>query len=123
MLPRDGRPSQTWKDFLRNHADAVAAVDLISVFSITLERLYVFVALAHGLGAVQAPAVNRRKSKPRPFRLGRRKRAPGQVWCDERWATAIAPELPSRRMQTRAPLGVDCAHAASLFVRAGIPWH
>ncbi|HCK84075.1 MAG TPA: integrase [Hyphomonadaceae bacterium] len=48
MLPRDGRPSQSWETFLRNHASAIAAVDLLTVFTLTLERLYVFVALAHG---------------------------------------------------------------------------
>lgn len=48
MLPRNGRPSQTWETFLRNHANAIAAIDLFTVLSLTFERLYVFVALAHG---------------------------------------------------------------------------
>ena len=31
MVPRRGRPSQTWKTFLRNHADGIASIDLYIV--------------------------------------------------------------------------------------------
>jgi hypothetical protein len=31
MIPHRGPPSQTWRTFLRNHADAIAAVDLCVV--------------------------------------------------------------------------------------------
>lgn len=48
MLPRNGRPSQSWETFLSNHAGAIAAIDLLTVTSLSFERLYVFVALAHG---------------------------------------------------------------------------
>ena len=47
MLPRDGRPCQTWETFLHNHASAIAAIDLLTVLTVSFERLYVFVALAH----------------------------------------------------------------------------
>jgi len=41
-------PSQTWRTFLRNHADAIAAIDLCLVPTLTFECLFVFVVVAHG---------------------------------------------------------------------------
>ncbi len=48
MVPRRGRPSQSWATFLRNHADAIAAIDMFTVRTLGFKRLYGFVAL--GLG-------------------------------------------------------------------------
>jgi hypothetical protein len=48
MLRRRGPPSQGWKTFLRNHADAIASVDFLIVPTLAFERLFVFVIL--GLG-------------------------------------------------------------------------
>jgi hypothetical protein len=45
---RDGTPSQTWKTFLRNHAQAIAAVDLCVVPTLTFERSFAFLVLGHG---------------------------------------------------------------------------
>ena len=41
-------PSQSWKTFLRNHAEAIAAVDLCVVPTLTFERLFDFLVLGHG---------------------------------------------------------------------------
>ena len=41
-------PSQTWRTFLRNHADAIWAADLLTVQTLTFKVLYVLVAVAHG---------------------------------------------------------------------------
>jgi len=41
-------PSQSWKTFLRNHADAIAAIDMCVVPTLTLERLFAFLVLGHG---------------------------------------------------------------------------
>ena len=41
-------PSQTWKTFLRNHTDAIAAIDMCVVPTLTFERLYVLLVLGHG---------------------------------------------------------------------------
>jgi transposase InsO family protein len=38
-------PSQGWKTFLRNHADAIAAVDFLVVPTLSFERLFAFVIL------------------------------------------------------------------------------
>ncbi len=41
-------PSQGWKTFLRNNADAIAAVDFLVVPTISFERLFAFVILGIG---------------------------------------------------------------------------
>jgi hypothetical protein len=48
-LVRGGTPpSQTWKIFLRNHAQAIAAIDLCVVPTLTFDRLFAFLVLGHG---------------------------------------------------------------------------
>ncbi len=41
-------PSQSWKTFLQNHAEAIAAIDMCVVPTLSFERLFVFVVLGHG---------------------------------------------------------------------------
>jgi phasin protein len=41
-------PSQTWKTFLRNHAEAIAAIDMCVVPTLTFDRLFAFLILGHG---------------------------------------------------------------------------
>jgi transposase InsO family protein len=41
-------PSQNWKTFLRNHAQAIAAIDLCMVPTLTFDRLFAFLVLGHG---------------------------------------------------------------------------
>src|ERR1035441_9438657 len=48
MVPRQSRPSQTWKTFLHNHADGIASIDLFVVPTIAFERLFTFLVLGHG---------------------------------------------------------------------------
>jgi transposase InsO family protein len=38
----------SWKTFLRNHAQAIAAIDLCVVPTLTFERLFAFLVLGHG---------------------------------------------------------------------------
>jgi len=40
-------PSQSWKTFLRNHARAIAAIDLCVVPTLTFDRLFAFLVLGH----------------------------------------------------------------------------
>ena len=48
-MPQDGGPrSQGWKTFLRNHAQAIAAVDLCVVPTLGFDRLFAFLVLGHG---------------------------------------------------------------------------
>ena len=41
-------PSQSWKTFLSNHADAIASIDMCVVPTVTFERLFAFLVLGHG---------------------------------------------------------------------------
>jgi hypothetical protein len=47
-MARGGRhPSQSWKTFLRNHAHAIAAIDLCIVPTVTFERLFAFLIVGY----------------------------------------------------------------------------
>src|SRR5258708_9692933 len=46
-MVRDGSPSQSWKTFFRNHAQAIAAIDLFVVPTLTFYRLFAFLVLGH----------------------------------------------------------------------------
>jgi hypothetical protein len=48
MARRRGPPSQGWRTFLRNHADAIAAIDLFVVPTVTFECLFAFLVMSHG---------------------------------------------------------------------------
>src|SRR5262249_29976066 len=48
MGRRRGPPSQGWKMLLRNHADAVAAMDLFVVPTISFRLLYGLLIMGHG---------------------------------------------------------------------------
>ena len=48
-MNRGGKPpSQSWKTFLRNNAEAIAAIDMCVVPTVTFERLFAFLVIGHG---------------------------------------------------------------------------
>jgi putative transposase len=47
MARRAGWPSPTWRGFLRNHMDGIAAVDMFVIATATFRLLYVMVVLHH----------------------------------------------------------------------------
>ena len=47
MVPRQDRPLQTWKSFLRNHAEGIASIDLFVVPTIAFQQLFAFLVLGH----------------------------------------------------------------------------
>jgi transposase InsO family protein len=47
MVRRRGAPSSTWRSFLRNHAEGIAAIDMFVVASASFRLLYVMIILAH----------------------------------------------------------------------------
>ena len=59
MIRRRRPPSQNWRTFLRNHADAIAAIDLCVVPTVTFELLFAFVVLGHGRRQLLLFAVTR----------------------------------------------------------------
>src|ERR1700686_1462192 len=60
MVPRQDRPLQTWKTFLRNHAEVIASIDLFVVPTIAFEQLFTFLVLGHGRRQLLWFAVTRR---------------------------------------------------------------
>ena len=47
MVRRGRPPGQSWRTFLRNHVDGIAAVDLLVVPTISFKLLFAFVVLRH----------------------------------------------------------------------------
>src|SRR6516225_5568596 len=47
MVPRPDRPLQTWKTFVRNHMEGIAAIDLFVVPTITFQELFAFLVLRY----------------------------------------------------------------------------
>jgi transposase InsO family protein len=47
MVPRRDRPLQTWKTFIRNHAEGIASIDLFVVPTLTFQQLFAFLVLGH----------------------------------------------------------------------------
>jgi transposase InsO family protein len=47
MVPRPDRPSQTWKTFVCNHMEGIAAIDLFVVPTITFQQLFAFLVLRY----------------------------------------------------------------------------
>jgi transposase InsO family protein len=45
---REHPPSQSWKTFLQNHAEEIAAIDMCVVPTLTFDRLFAFLVLGHG---------------------------------------------------------------------------
>jgi transposase InsO family protein len=48
MVRGQDPPSQTWKTFLRNHAQAIAAIDMFVVPTLSFDLLFAFLVLGHG---------------------------------------------------------------------------
>jgi transposase InsO family protein len=48
MVRRGNPPSQPWKAFLRNHAEAISAIDMCVVPTLTFDLLFAFLVLGHG---------------------------------------------------------------------------
>src|SRR6476620_10865762 len=85
MIRHRGPPSQTWRTFLRNHADAIAAIDLRVVPTLTFERLFALLVIGH----------SRRQSGWRN-RSWRHSRGMGRppIWC----ATMTEPMASSSQL-------------------------
>jgi transposase InsO family protein len=47
MVPRPDRPLQTWRTFVRNHMEGIAAIDLFVVPTITFQQLFAFLVLRY----------------------------------------------------------------------------
>jgi hypothetical protein len=54
---RQGAPSPSWRSFLRNHAEGIAAIDMFVVASASFRLLYVMIILAHDRRKIMRTAV------------------------------------------------------------------
>ena len=57
MRRKRGRPSPTWRSFLRNQAAGIAAIDMFVVASASFQLLYVMIILAHDRRRIMHTAV------------------------------------------------------------------
>jgi transposase InsO family protein len=57
MVRRRGTPSPTWRSFLQNHAEGIAAIDMFVVASASFRLLYVMIILAHDRRKIMRTAV------------------------------------------------------------------
>ena len=57
MVGRSGTLSQTWRIFLRNHAEGIAAIDMLVMASAPFQLLYVMIILAHDRRKIMRTAV------------------------------------------------------------------
>jgi hypothetical protein len=57
MVRRRGKPSHTWRIFLRNHVKGIAAIDMFVVASASFRLLYVMIILAHDRRQIVRAAV------------------------------------------------------------------
>jgi hypothetical protein len=63
MVPRQDRPLQTWKTFLRNHAEGIASIDLFVVPTIAFEQLFAFLVLQRVPTGVNRDSQSARKER------------------------------------------------------------
>jgi hypothetical protein len=94
MIRRRGPPSQTWRTFLLNHADAIAAIDLCVVPTLTFECLFAFLVLGHGRRQLLwfARQSGWRSRSWRHSRGARRR----PIWC----ATTMAPTVRPSQVES-----------------------
>jgi transposase InsO family protein len=59
MVRRRGTPSPTWRSFLCNHAQGIAAIDMFVVASISFRLLYVLIILGHDRRKIIRAAVTK----------------------------------------------------------------
>jgi transposase InsO family protein len=57
MVRRRGAPSPTWRTFLRNHAEGIAAIGMFVMASASFRLLYVMIILAHNRRKIVRTAV------------------------------------------------------------------
>jgi hypothetical protein len=77
-------PSQSWKTFLQNHAEAIAAIYMCVVPTLTFERLFAFLILGHGrrqllwFEVTRHPTAEWRLDRSPKLSPGHRRRP---IWC------------------------------------------
>ena len=81
MVRGGAPPSQSWKTFLRNHAQAIAAIDLLVIPTLTFDRLFAFLVLGHGRRQLLWFDVTRRPTAEWLGPTGHRGLSLVPTWC------------------------------------------
>ena len=63
--PRDPELAQRWQAFVRNHRDAIAAMDFFTVPTVTFQLLYCFFIISHERGQIVHGNVTRHPTSTR----------------------------------------------------------
>ena len=98
MVRRRSPPSPSWKTFLRNHTEAIAAIDMCVVPALNFDLLFVFLVLGHGRRRLLWFEVTRHPTTEWGWLSRSPRRFPGPrrqpTWC----ATTTAPTDMSLRL-------------------------
>jgi putative transposase len=103
MMRRDRLSSQTWRTFLKNHLQQIAAADFFVVPTATCRLMFVLVILAHERRRVVHVAITITR-RPRGRRNNSAKRFPGTRRRDIWFAIAIQRSTRGRRQPRRSAL-------------------
>ena len=73
MVRRRNPPSQSWKTFLRNHGEAIAAIDMCVVPTVTFELLFAFLVLGQHYRELLRGETSLQSGRPSPSCSPRRR--------------------------------------------------
>ena len=92
MVPRRDRPLQTWKTFVCNHMEGIAAIDLFVVPTIAFQHLFAFLVLGLDRRQLLWFAVTRNPTAEWPlFAIGIASMAPSSHAVCVPWASGTSP--------------------------------
>ncbi len=110
---RPSPPSQTWKTFLRNHAEAIAAIDMCVIPTLTFDLLFAFLVVGHGRRQLLWIEVTRHPTAEWLALGARHQRTwsatmtgptgKGSPAGSGRWVFAIGQSVPDRRGKMELP--------------------
>lgn len=113
--PRDPEPARRWLSFLRNHREAIAAMDFFSVPTVTFNVLYVFFILGHDRRRILHYNVTRH---------------PTSAWIVQQLREAFPYEPPTKflildhdaKYGTEVPAAIRSMEITAVRTMVGCPW-
>jgi hypothetical protein len=133
VVRRPHRPSPTWRGFLRNHADGIAAIDMFVVPSATFRVLFVMLILAHDRRKVVRfdvrsirPQAGCRAKSPKPSRgilllafccaIAMHRRARDSAAGSRRWELPKSSRRHAHHGKTPTSRGSSARSAESVWI-------
>jgi putative transposase len=113
--PRTADPSQRWLTFLRNHREAIAAIDFFTVPTVTFRVLYCFFLMGHDRRRILHFNVTRR---------------PTSAWIVQQLREAFPYESPVKflvldhdsKYGTEVPAAIRAMGITTVRTAVGCPW-